>query len=360
MLSRLKEAEERYIALEARLSDPTVLSDIERFASVSREYKELTPVITCYRQYKDCLKRMEEASELRSTGDPELEELAAEEYDAAESEAARRLDELRILLLPRDPNDGRSVVVELRAGAGGEEACLFAANLFRMYSMYCASAGFGIGIVTENRTDLGGYRKLIFTIDGDGAHSRFTFESGVHEVKRVPLTEAQGRIQTSTVTVAVMPEAEEVDIDINPSDILFETCRSSGAGGQHINKTDSAVRLTHIPTGTVVECQQERSQFQNRDKAMQTLRSILYDRKCREQNEGIAAARRSMVGTGDRSERIRIYRYKDNMVRDCRVDEKTLHVNLDSFMNGEMAPLIDAIIAADTAEKLKNGDSGSL
>jgi len=355
MLQKLKEAEERYITLEGKLQDPAVHSDRAAYTRLTKEYSELTPVITCFREYSDCQKRLSEARELLDGGDRELEELAREELKLATAESEELLSKLRILLLPKDPNDGRNVIVELRAGAGGEEACLFAADLYRMYSMYCASAGFGIDIITRNETDLGGFRKLVFSIDGDGAYSRFKFESGVHEVKRVPVTEANGRIQTSTVTVAVMPEAEDVDVEINPSDILFDAFRSSGAGGQHINKTDSAVRLTHIPTGTVVECREERSQLQNREKAMHALRTILYDKKLREQAESIASARKSMIGTGDRSERIRIYRYKDNMVRDNRVDEKTIHVSLDSFMNGGIGELIDAIIAADTAEKLKNG-----
>ncbi len=356
MLDKLRETEQKYRDIEAKLSNPAVIADIAAYTALQREYSSLTPVISGYRSYLDAEKRAAEAAELRNSQDKELAALASEEYDEAVAEKESAFARLQLLLLPRDPNDGRNVIVEIRAGTGGEEACLFAADLFRMYSMYCANSGFKISIISENETDLGGYRKLVFMIEGDGAYSRFKFESGTHEVKRVPVTEANGRIQTSTATVAVMPEAEDVDIEINPADIIFETCKSSGAGGQHINKTDSAVRLTHIPTGTVVECQQERSQFQNRDKAMQTLRTILYDRKLNEQKNSIDASRRSMVGSGDRSERIRIYRYKDNLIRDMRLSDKAGSQTLDSCMNGNISGLIDALIAADTAEKLKNGN----
>ena len=355
MLDKLKEAEKRFSRLEEELSSPDAAKDRELFTKLSKELKELAPVITEYRKYLGSVAAAEEAKRLSLSDDPELALLAKEELRESEAAAEVSLSKIKELLLPRDPDDGRGTVIEIRAGAGGEEACIFAADLFRMYSMYCASMGFSVSMVDENRTDLGGFRKLVFIVEGDGAYSRFKFESGVHEVKRVPVTESQGRIQTSTVTVAVMPEAGEIDVEINPADILFETCRSSGAGGQHINKTDSAVRLTHIPTGTVVECQEERSQFQNRDKAMKTLRSILYDRKLREQTESIASARRSMVGTGDRSERIRVYRYKDNLVRDSRIDDRSVHIALDSFMNGEMSELIDALAAKETAERLKGG-----
>ena len=356
MLDRLKEADRRYRTLEGQLSDPAVISDLKRYTEIQKEYSQLGPVIAEYRSYLSLSAAAEEAAELRASPDKELSALAEEEYKTAKAAADVSFEHLRVLLLPRDPNDGRNVIVEIRAGAGGEEACLFASDLYRMYSMYCGTAGFRISLLNENSTDLGGYRKLEFLIEGDGAYSRFKFESGTHEVKRVPVTEAQGRIQTSTVTVAVMPEAEAVDVEINPADILFETCKSSGAGGQHINKTDSAVRLTHVPTGTVVECQQERSQFQNRDKAMELLRTVLYDRKLREQNDRIASDRRSMIGTGDRSERIRIYRYKDNLIRDMRLSSDDGSFVLDKLMNGNISEMIDRLIAADTAEKLKNGN----
>lgn len=354
MFEKLRETEEKYRRLEEKLADPALVGDIALFTKLQREYSALTPLISEYRRWQTAKRSAEEALELRTSPDPELRLLADEEYREACETEADSAQKLKILLLPRDPNDERNVVIEIRSGTGGDEACLFAADLYRMYTMYCNGAGFRINVISSNETDLGGVKKIVFTVEGDGAYSRFKFESGTHEVKRVPVTEANGRIHTSTATVAVMPEAEEVDVEIRPEDIVFETCKSSGAGGQHINKTDSAVRLTHVPTGTVVECQQERSQFQNRDKAMLMLRTILYDRKRREQEESVASARRSQIGSGDRSERIRIYRYKENLVRDMRLSDKAGSRVLDSIINGNLADLIDSLIAADTAEKLKN------
>jgi peptide chain release factor 1 len=262
------------------------------------------------------------------------------------------LQELTVLLLPRDPNDEKNVIVEIRAGAGGEEAALFAAVLYRMYTMYADSVGFRTSMMSSTPTELGGYRQLAFMIEGEGAYSRLKFESGVHRVQRVPTTESQGRIQTSTATVAVLPEVEEVSIEINPADLIFESCKSSGAGGQHINKTESAVRLTHKPTGIVVECQEERSQFKNKDKALKMLRAILYDQKQREQDEQIASDRRAQVGTGDRSERIRTYNYPQGRLTDHRIG-LTLYT-LESILNGNIGAVIDALATAETAEKLKN------
>jgi peptide chain release factor 1 len=249
------------------------------------------------------------------------------------------------------PNDDKNIIVEIRAGAGGEEAALFASVLFRMYSMYAATVGFKVSVANANETELGGYKEISFTVEGDGAYSRFKFESGVHRVQRVPETESQGRIQTSTATVAVLPEADDVEIEIKDSDLIFESCKSSGAGGQHINKTESAVRLTHKPTGIVIECQEERSQFKNKDKALKMLRAKLYDIKQREQSEKVASDRKSQVGTGDRSEKIRTYNYPQNRVTDHRIGV-TLH-SLDSFINGNIGQMIDSLIATDTAEKLK-------
>ncbi|MBQ2757804.1 MAG: peptide chain release factor 1, partial [Clostridia bacterium] len=259
-------------------------------------------------------------------------------------------EKLKVFLLPRDPHDDRNVIVEIRAGAGGEEAALFAAVLYRMYTMYAESVGFKTSRVSENETELGGFREIVFMVEGDGAYSRFKFESGVHRVQRVPVTESQGRIQTSTVTVAVLPEAEEVDVEINPADIVMESCKSSGAGGQHINKTESAVRLTHKPTGIVVECQEERSQFKNRDKAMKMLRAKLLDIKRTAQEKEIAGERRAQVGTGDRSERIRTYNYPQGRLTDHRIG-LTLY-SLDKILNGNVGDVIDALITADTALKL--------
>ncbi len=350
MFERLREAEERYAGIEKKLSDPSVVSDITAYRALMKEYKELTPVITEYRHRRDTEKRRGEASLLCGSDDPELRLLAKEELDAAEADLRESDRRLTVLLLPRDPDDEHGVVVEIRACAGGEEACLFAADIFRMYSMYCDSQGFRVSVVSANRTDLGGFRKLVFTVDGEGVWSKLKFESGVHEVKRVPVTESNGRIQTSTVSVAVMPQPDDIDVSVDPKDVSFESCKSSGAGGQHINKTESAVRLTHIPTGIVIECQEERSQLQNREKAMRTLYAMLYDRVRRERDEKISSERRSLIGTGDRSERIRVYRFQENLICDERIKYKS--PTLGAFLNGDMSALIDALTAYDTALKL--------
>ena len=353
MLEKLREAEEKFIHLEASLSDPAVTADPVRYVEVMKDYRNLSPVIEKYRAYQAAEQTVAEARlMLDEESDPELHQLAAEELKSAKEKCDCLLEELTILLLPRDPNDEKNVIVEIRAGAGGEEAALFAAVLYRMYTMYAATQGFRCSLLNENPTELGGYRQLAFQIEGDGAYSRFKYESGVHRVQRVPETESQGRIQTSTATVAVLPEADEVSIEINPADLIFESCKSSGAGGQHINKTESAVRLTHKPTGIVVECQEERSQFKNKDKALKMLRTILYDKASREQSEAIASDRRQQVGTGDRSERIRTYNYRENRVSDHRIG-LTLY-SLDSFVNGDIGGMIDALATAETAEKLKN------
>ncbi len=356
MLGRLRETDKRYRELEALLERPETFADIPLYTETMKEYRSLTPVVTKYREYESNLSALGEAAELsRISDDPEMRALAAEEAAALRPICAALEEELTAMLLTRDPNDDRNVVVEIRAGAGGEEACLFAAVLYRMYSMYCERAGFRLSVADSNETGLGGFRALTFTVEGDGAYSRFKFESGVHRVQRVPLTESQGRIQTSTVTVAVLPEADEVDIEILPQDLEFESCKSSGAGGQHINKTESAVRITHKPSGIVVECQEERSQFKNKDKALKLLRAKLYDIKQREQNESIAATRRSQVGSGDRSEKIRTYNYPQNRVTDHRIG-LTLH-SLDSFLDGDIGDMVDALIAADTAKKLAGSSS---
>ena len=352
MLDKLRQAEEKYLHLEASLSDPAVASDPTRFVAVMKEYRALTPIIEQYRAYQANENDVVEMTELLEIeSDPELRQLANEELKLAKERSEALLQELTILLLPRDPNDEKNIIVEIRAGAGGEEAALFAAVLYRMYTMYAATQGYRCSLLNENPTELGGYRQLAFQVEGDGAYSRFKFESGVHRVQRVPETESQGRIQTSTATVAVLPEADEVSIEINPADLIFESCKSSGAGGQHINKTESAVRLIHKPTGIVVECQEERSQFKNKDKALKMLRTILYDQACREQNDAIASDRRQQVGTGDRSERIRTYNYRENRVSDHRIG-LTLYT-LDSFLNGDIGAMIDALATAETAEKMK-------
>ncbi len=352
MIEKLKEAEAKYSHLEASLADPAVASDPTRFVEVMKEYRALTPVIEKYREYQAAQQDVTDALELlESETDAELRQLASEELKLSRERAEVLLEELTILLLPRDPNDEKNVIVEIRAGAGGEEAALFAAVLYRMYTMYADTVGYRTSVMNQNPTELGGFREIVFMIEGDGAYSRFKFESGVHRVQRVPETESQGRIQTSTATVAVLPEVEEVSIDINPADLVYESCKSSGAGGQHINKTESAVRLTHKPTGIVVECQEERSQFKNKDKALKMLRAILYDRASREQSDAIASDRRQQVGTGDRSERIRTYNYRENRVSDHRIG-LTLYT-LDSFLNGDIGAMIDALATAETAEKLK-------
>lgn len=352
MLNKLREAAERYLHLEASLSDPSVAADPVRCAQIAKEYKNLTPLMETYRALQRAEQEAKDALSLLETeSDAELRTLANEDLKTAKEQSEHLRRELTILLLPRDPNDEKNVIVEIRAGAGGEEAALFAAVLYRMYTMYAATVGFHCSLISETPTELGGYRQLAFQIEGDGAYSRFKYESGVHRVQRVPETESQGRIQTSTATVAVLPEVEEVAVELDPADLLFESCKSSGAGGQHINKTESAVRLTHKPTGIVVECQEERSQFKNKDKALKLLRAILYDRKQREQDDAIASDRRRQIGTGDRSERIRTYNYPQGRITDHRIG-LTLY-SLDKFLNGDIGGMMDALATAETAEKLK-------
>ena len=353
MLEKLKDAEIRYCTIEEELASPDIFSDQERFTTLMKEYKSLTPIIEKYREYKSVVAECEDLrAMLEESLDAEMRELVQSEYKEIKSQPDLLLEELKVLLLPRDPNDDKNVMVEIRGGAGGEEAALFAGVLYRMYTMYAESAGFKVSLMNANETELGGFREVTFMIEGDGAYSRFKFESGVHRVQRVPETESQGRIQTSTATVAVLPEAEDVEVEINPADIIIESCKSSGAGGQHINKTESAVRLTHKPTGIVIECQEERSQFKNRDKALKMLKTKLYDMKLTEQNEKIASDRKSQVGTGDRSERIRTYNYPQGRITDHRIG-LTLF-SLESFLNGNIGAMIDALITADTAEKLKS------
>ena len=351
---KLKALDRQYAELEARLAVPETYDDPARVARLNKEQRDLEPVVTAYRTYVRRQKDLADAQALMS--DPDMKELAQEEYQAAKADLERLVEEIRILLLPRDPNDAKNVIVEIRAGVGGEEAALFANSLYRMYCMYAESRRWQVEVDSVSETELGGVKEICFTIQGDGAYSRLKFESGVHRVQRVPETESGGRIHTSTVTVAVLPEVDEVDFALNPADIEMQVFRSSGAGGQHVNKTSSAVRLIHKPTGTVVECQQERSQFQNRDRAMQILRSRLYEEKVREQANAVTSQRRSQVGTGMRNERIRTYNFPQGRLTDHRVG-LTLY-RLDSVMNGDIDEIIDALITADQAERLKHQEQG--
>ena len=351
---KLRALENQYAELEARLAAPETYADPARVAQLNREQRELEPVVTAYRAYERRKRDLADAEALLS--DPDMKELAQEEYTEAKADVARLEEEIRVLLLPRDPNDGKNVIVEIRAGVGGEEAALFANSLYRMYAMYAEARRWNVEVTSLSDTELGGIKEICFTIDGEEAYSRLKFESGVHRVQRVPETESGGRIHTSTVTVAVLPEVDEVDFALNPADVEMQVFRASGAGGQHVNKTSSAVRLIHRPTGTVVECQQERSQFQNRDKAMQLLRSRLYEEKVREQEEALTAERRSQVGTGMRNERIRTYNFPQGRVTDHRIG-LTLY-KIDAIMNGDLDEVIDALVTADQAERMKRGEGG--
>lgn len=352
MLEKLKEIETRLEDVEGQMMDPAVYGDMERMRKLSREQKELTPVVEAYRTL--CARQEDLDTALELASDPDFKDSAQEEINAAKADIAQLQEQLRLLLLPKDPNDGKNVVLELRAGAGGEEAALFAHSLLRMYTMYAEGKGWRVEIVNCNETELGGVKEAEVLIEGEGAYSRLKFESGVHRVQRVPETETQGRIQTSTVTVAVLPEAEEVDVNIDPKDLQIDTYRSSGAGGQHVNKTESAIRITHLPTGLVVECQDERSQYKNKDRAMKILASRLLDAEQQKQHNAIAAERRSQVGTGDRSERIRTYNFPQGRVTDHRIG-LTLY-QIDAIMDGALDGLIDALVTADQAEKLKSGE----
>ena len=352
MLDKLKTIEQQYAELEARLAAPETYDDPARVARLNKEQRDLEPVVTAYRAYVKRQKDLADAQELMA--DPDMKELAQEEFSAAKEDLARLEEEMKLLLLPHDPNDGKNVIVEIRAGVGGEESALFAHSLFRMYSMYAESRRWKVEVDSLNETELGGVKEISFTIDGEGAYSRLKFESGVHRVQRVPETESGGRIHTSTVTVAVLPEVDEVDFELNPADIEMQVFRSSGAGGQHVNKTSSAVRLIHKPSGMVVECQQERSQFQNRDKAMQLLRSRLYEEKVQAQTDAVTAQRRSQVGTGMRNERIRTYNFPQGRLTDHRIG-LTLY-KLDAVMNGDLDEIIDGLVTADQAERLKQSE----
>lgn len=352
MISKLEFIEEKYEELQVKVSDPEVIKDIDGWRKLMKEASDLTPVVEKFREYKQTVKTIKDAEEmLDNNTDPEFEELLKEELSEAKGKLPEIEEELKILLIPKDPNDDKSVIVEIRGGTGGEEAALFAASLFRMYSMYAEKKRWKIEIMNSNATELGGYKEISFSVEGEGAYSRFKYESGVHRVQRVPETESQGRIQTSAASVAVLPEVEEVELEINQNDLKIDVFRAGGPGGQCVNTTDSAVRITHLPTGLVVSCQDEKSQHKNKDKALKVLRSRLYELMEAERNASIAAERKSQVGSGDRSERIRTYNFPQGRVTDHRIN-LTLY-KIDSIMNGEIDELIDALATHYQSKKLK-------
>ena len=356
MFDKLQGIEDKLEKINSSLCDPEVVSNQEEYKKLMREAKTLTPIVEKFREYKKANSDLTEAKEMLadSSLDKEFRDMASEEAAEGQKKTEELKEELKVLLLPKDPNDYKNVIVEIRGGAGGEEAALFAGSLFRMYSMYAERKGWKTEIMNENPTELGGYKEISFMIEGEGAYSRLKFESGVHRVQRVPETESQGRVHTSTVTVAVLPEAEEVEFTLDPADLQIDVFRSSGAGGQKVNKTSSAIRVTYLPTGMVVECQDERSQYKNKDKALKVLRSRLLEEKTAKQNAEIAGERRSQVGTGDRSERIRTYNFPQGRVSDHRIG-LTLY-KIEAIMNGDLDEIIDALVTADTAEKLKAED----
>lgn len=356
MIEKLADVEKRFDYINQQLQNPAVVSDQNSFKELMKEHKTLSPIIDKYKEYKAAEQAMQEAQQMLDAGidDKEFKDMVEQEYYENKSKLEPFVEELKILLLPKDPNDDRNVIMEIRGGAGGEESSLFAHSLHRMYTMYCDAKRWKIEILNLNETELGGVKELSMLISGTGVYGKLKYESGVHRVQRVPETESQGRVHTSTATVAVLPEVEDVDVEINPTDLQIDTYRSSGAGGQHVNKTESAIRITHLPTGLVVECQDERSQFKNKDKAMKVLRSRLYDMQLAQRNAEIASERKSQVGTGDRSERIRTYNFPQGRVSDHRIG-LTLY-KLEAFMDGDIDEMIDALIAADQTERLKGSE----
>ncbi|MBQ9393689.1 MAG: peptide chain release factor 1 [Oscillospiraceae bacterium] len=351
MEEKLQRITQRLAEVRRQLADPAVYGDPALLKKLGQEEKELAPVAQAYDEY--CRARQDEADARDMLADPELRQLAQEELERARAAAEERWNALRLALLPRDPNDGKNVILELRSGTGGEEAALFAADLLRMYTLYAERRGYTLTVVSSNVTELGGVKEAVATVEGEGAFSRLKFEAGTHRVQRVPETESSGRIQTSAATVAVMPEAEEVELTIDPKDLQIDTYRSSGAGGQHVNKTESAIRITHLPTGTVVECQDERSQYKNKDRAMKILRSRLYEAEREKQTAAQAAARKSQVGSGDRSGKIRTYNFPQNRVTDHRLVGENKNFNLSAVLSGELDALVDALTMAQQASALQ-------
>ena len=349
MFQKLEDVEKRYEELTVKISDPAEIAQTSSWQKLMKEHAEISPIVEKYREYKRLEKTIEENQELLK--DPELKELAQMEIDEAREKLPKVEEEIKILLIPKDPDDDKNIICEIRAGAGGEEAALFAGTLFRMYSMYAEKKHWSLDVLNENETELGGYKEITFMITGKGVYSRLKFESGAHRVQRVPDTESSGRIHTSAATVAILPVVEDVEIEINPADIKMEVYRASGAGGQHVNKTSSAVRLIHEPTGIVAECQTERSQVQNREYAMRLLKSRLYEMEKQKQDEKLANERKSQVGTGDRSEKIRTYNYPQGRITDHRIGLSIYQ--MENFLNGDLDEMIDALITADRTEKLK-------
>lgn len=353
MFEKLGAAEARYEEINEKLMDPAIIGDQKQYTQLMKEYKNMTPIVEKYREYVKAQRDIDEAKELLEEGglDKDFKELIEEQLTENKKNIETIADELKILLLPKDPNDDKNVIVEIRGGAGGDEAALFANSLYRMYTMYAETKRWKTEVLSANETELGGFKEISFSINGEGAYSKLKFESGVHRVQRVPETETQGRIHTSTVTVAVLPEVDDIDFEINPKDLQIDTYRSGGAGGQHVNKTESAIRITHLPTGTIVECQDERSQHKNKDKAMKILRSRIYEKLQREQEAEIASQRKLQVGAGDRAERIRTYNYPQSRVTDHRIG-LTLY-KLENMLNGDLDELFDALNTFDQAEKLQ-------
>ncbi len=355
MFDKLQSAEDRYEEISHKLGDPDVINNQEEYRKLMKEFSDLEEIVQKFREYKKVTKEVEEARELlNDTLDKDFRDMVQSEFEEAQEKLEVIKKQLKVLIVPKDPNDDKNVIIEIRGGAGGEEAALFAGVLFRAMTRYAERKRWKTEILDSNPTELGGFKEVVFSIEGKGAYSRLKFESGVHRVQRVPSTESSGRIHTSTITVAVLPEVEEVDVDINPNDLRIDTYRASGAGGQHINKTDSAIRITHMPTGLVVACQDERSQHKNKDRAMKILRSKLYEIAQEQQNSEVAQDRKSQVGTGDRSERIRTYNYPQGRVTDHRIN-LTLY-KLDQILDGDLDEIIDALITTDQSEKLGGGN----